>query len=130
MRELRSESGSPGNRWTSGADLAYPSVLPQCGIPRMKSGRKAGTHQNVRDVSSGAGEPKDAWSVLIAVCVRAMVVAGDKLFVAGPPDMVPNNDPLAAFEGRLGVVLWAFSTHGGEKLAEVETLVASPSTTA
>jgi hypothetical protein len=31
---------------------------------------------------------KDAWSVYIPVRVRAMVLAGDKLFVGGPPDVM------------------------------------------
>lgn len=39
--------------WDRGkADLAYPSVLAQYGIKRVKIGRKVGTSQNVRDVSS------------------------------------------------------------------------------
>jgi hypothetical protein len=68
----------------------------------------------------------DTWSVFIPVRVRAMVAAGDKLFVAGPPDVVPDQDPLAALEGRLGAVLWAFSADRGEKLAEVAKLDAMP----
>ena len=69
---------------------------------------------------------KDRWSVLIGVRVRAMVAAGEKLFVAGPPDVVPDADPLAAFEGRRGALLWAFSGQNGEKLAEVAQLDALP----
>ena len=39
--------------WDRGkADLAYPSVLARYGIQRIKSGRKVGTRQNIRDVSS------------------------------------------------------------------------------
>jgi outer membrane protein assembly factor BamB len=68
----------------------------------------------------------DKWSVFIPVRVRAMVAAGDKLFVAGPPDVVPDQDPLAALEGRLGAVLWAFSADRGEKLAQVAKLDALP----
>jgi outer membrane protein assembly factor BamB len=68
----------------------------------------------------------DKWSVRIPVRVRAMLVAADKLFVAGPPDVVPDDDPLAAFEGRLGAFLWAFSGSDGEKLAEVAKLDAPP----
>jgi hypothetical protein len=55
-----------------------------------------------------------------------MVAAGEKLFVAGPPDVVPDEDPLAAFEGRRGALLWAFSGQDGEKLAEVAQLDALP----
>ncbi|MHC4401227.1 MAG: outer membrane protein assembly factor BamB family protein [Planctomycetota bacterium] len=69
---------------------------------------------------------EDKWSVYVPVRVRAMVAAGEKLFVAGPPDVVPADDPLAAFEGRKGAVLWAVSASSGQKLAEVERLDAPP----
>jgi outer membrane protein assembly factor BamB len=64
------------------------------------------------------GKPR--WSKSIPVRVRAMVLAGQRLFVAGPPDVVPEDDPLAALEGRRGGALWAFSAADGEKLAERE----------
>jgi hypothetical protein len=38
--------------------------------------------------------------------------------VAGPPDTVDPDDPWAAFEGRVGAVLAAFSAVDGKKLAE------------
>jgi len=39
--------------WDQGrAELAYPSVLAQYGIKRVKIGRRVGTSMNVRDVSS------------------------------------------------------------------------------
>jgi outer membrane protein assembly factor BamB len=68
----------------------------------------------------------DRWSVYIPVRVRAMVAAGEKLFVAGPPDVVPDEDPLAAFEGRRGALLWAFSAEDGQKLAELAKFDALP----
>lgn len=46
--------------------------------------------------------------------------------VAGPPDVIPDKDPLAAFEGRMGALLWSFSGDSGEKLAEVAELSAPP----
>ena len=52
--------------------------------------------------------------------------AGDKLFVAGPPDVIPDEDPLAAFEGRMGALLWSFSGQDGAKLAEVARLSVPP----
>ena len=64
-------------------------------------------------------EDKDAWTVFVPVRVRGMVLAGDRLFVAGPPDVVPADDPLAAFEGRRGGLLWAVSANSGEKLLEI-----------
>ena len=69
---------------------------------------------------------KDNWSVYVPVRVRAMVLAGDKLFVAGPPDVIPEDDPLAAFEGRKGADLWAISAKTGEKLAGIQHLEAPP----
>lgn len=69
---------------------------------------------------------KDKWSVFIPVRVRAMVAAGDKLFIAGPPDVVPENDPLAALEGRLGALLWVFSAGDGKRLAEIARLESPP----
>ncbi len=58
------------------------------------------------------------WSVRIPVRVQAMVLAGQRLYLAGPPDIVPKEDPMAAFEGRMGARLWVVSASNGEKLAE------------
>ena len=68
---------------------------------------------------------EDRWSVFIPVRVRAMVAAGEKLFVAGPPDVIPEEDPLAAFEGRMGTLLWSFSAEDGQKFGEVANLDAA-----
>lgn len=68
---------------------------------------------------------KDRWSVLIPVRVRAMVAAGEKLFMVGPPDVIPHEDPAAAFEGRKGALLWSFLADDGRKLAEVADLGAA-----
>jgi len=58
------------------------------------------------------------WSVWAPVRVRAMVLADETLFVAGPPDVLDPKDPLGAFEGRKGALLWAVSASDGKKLAE------------
>jgi outer membrane protein assembly factor BamB len=47
-----------------------------------------------------------------------MVLADTTLFAAGSPDVVPSDNPWAAFDGKKGGVLWAVSTDNGEKLAE------------
>jgi len=57
------------------------------------------------------------WQKMIPVRVRAMLLAGDRLVVAGPPDVVDPDDPLAAFEGRKGAVLQIFSAKDGSLLA-------------
>ena len=58
------------------------------------------------------------WAVWVPVRVRAMTLADKTLFAAGPPDVLDPNDPLAAFEGRKGALMWAVSAEGGTKLAE------------
>ena len=67
-------------------------------------------------------QPENAplWSVKIAVRPLAMVQAAETLFIAGPPDTFPEDDPYAAFKGLRGGALLAFSTKGGKKLAEYE----------
>jgi len=67
---------------------------------------------------------KQRWTQQVPVRIRAMVLAGATLFAAGPPDVVPKDDPWAALEGRKGADLWAFSAGDGQKLAE--TKIPSP----
>jgi hypothetical protein len=45
-----------------------------------------------------------------------MVLAGQTLFIAGPPDVLDPKDPLAAFEGRAGGELLAVSAADGSTL--------------
>ncbi|GAG28449.1 unnamed protein product, partial [marine sediment metagenome] len=56
------------------------------------------------------------WSHQLPLRVRAMVVAGSTLFTAGIPDVVDEKDYWAAFDGKKGGELWAFSTADGTKL--------------
>jgi outer membrane protein assembly factor BamB len=56
------------------------------------------------------------WKELIPLRVRAMVLAGDKLFAAGTPDVLDPEDPLAAFEGRKGALLNVYSAKDGKLL--------------
>jgi outer membrane protein assembly factor BamB len=72
----------------------------------------------------------DRWSVEIPFYVRAMAVAGDTMFIAGPiqaDDTKSGSLVLAdgtaardAWEGKLGSLLWAVSTTDGKKLAAQE----------
>ena len=62
------------------------------------------------------------------VTVRAMVLAGETLYLAGPPELLSltsrslaDQDLTAvaeAYAGRRGGTLWAVSTKDGTKLAE------------
>jgi outer membrane protein assembly factor BamB len=60
------------------------------------------------------------WSNQVPVRIRAMLVAGSHLIVAGTPDVVDADDPWAAIDGDRGGVLWVVSTADGTKLAEYE----------
>ncbi len=70
------------------------------------------------------------WSEEIPLHALAMVLAGKTLFVAGPPDLIDEEetmkrgrDPMtqaklaeqaAAWDGQRGALLWAISTDGKE----------------
>jgi len=53
------------------------------------------------------------WYDWVPIRIRAMVEAGEILFVAGVPDAVPADDPMAAFEGRCGAMLQALWARDG-----------------
>ncbi|MHC4404226.1 MAG: outer membrane protein assembly factor BamB family protein [Planctomycetota bacterium] len=53
------------------------------------------------------------WEVQLPFRTRAMVLAGERLVLAGWPDKVPDSDPYGAFEGRLGGELRVISTQDG-----------------
>ncbi len=60
------------------------------------------------------------WHDWAPVRIRAMVLAQEHLFVAGPPDVVDPDDLMGAFEGRKGAVLRAYSAADGKRLAQFE----------
>jgi hypothetical protein len=76
-----------------------------------------------RGVPKGIGftriEPP-VWFQWIPVRVRAMVVTDKILFVAGPPDVIDSNDPMASFEGRQGARLWAVAKDDGKTLSQMK----------
>ena len=62
------------------------------------------------------------WATDIPLTGKAMVLAGDVLFVAGTPAHFPPNHPFEkykqGYQGKLGGVLWVASSEDGRKLAE------------
>ncbi|MHC4253115.1 MAG: outer membrane protein assembly factor BamB family protein, partial [Planctomycetota bacterium] len=75
-----------------------------------------------RGTDKGTGFVRAApekWQTLVPLRIRAMVLAGDRLFAAGTPDVIDPKDPLAAFEGRAGASLAVFSARDGSKLSEM-----------
>jgi outer membrane protein assembly factor BamB len=61
---------------------------------------------------------RELWKHRIPIRVNAMAVTKKHLFVAGPPDMVDDKDPLGAFEDRKGGVLCVFDKAGGGKRSQ------------
>jgi outer membrane protein assembly factor BamB len=84
---------------------------------RVRRGRILGT-KGQRLFARPHGSKKDRWSKFYPMRVRALVKAGDRLFLAGPPDIVPEDDPMAAIRGRRGAKLVAVSSADGGKISE------------
>jgi outer membrane protein assembly factor BamB len=95
---------------TEGYELFADTNANQLVLRPTAIGREKG------DGFSGTLPPK--WSIRVPVRIRAMVLANERLYIAGPPDVVPKEDPMASFEGRLGGRLWVVSASNGGKLAE------------
>ncbi len=95
--------------------------LPQSDYSRARGGEMRKLESQAFGLDKMIGytraEPP-VWKQWLGVRVRAMVLAGDTLFAAGPPDVLDSEDPLAAFEGRKGGKMWAVSARGGKKIAE------------
>jgi hypothetical protein len=78
--------------------------------------------------------PEYRWSRQVPMLVRAMVKAGDTLFIAGPPDVLDEEQAFqrvgdpglagqlaaqeAALSGQQGALLWAVSAATGETVCE------------
>lgn len=86
------------------------------GLPRSRRKTAVG-------VEKGAGfarmkPPK--WSKQVPVRVKAMVLAGDRLIVAGPPGRAAEEDPLAAYTTSKGAQLWVVDASSGERIARYD----------
>ena len=70
--------------------------------------------------AKGLGKDVVRWQRYVPIRSRGMVLAGDVLFLAGPPDVVPKDNPYAALDGRVGALLWAVSAADGKTLSEAK----------
>jgi len=76
-----------------------------------------------REAKTGKGKKRKGsryqarWNRQVSVLTRAMVLAGDTLFAAGPPDPFATKNPTAALHGKKGGVLEAFATADGKERA-------------
>ena len=74
-----------------------------------------------RETTKGWGFTRAAppvWHDWVPIRIRAMVLAGGNLFVAGAPDVVDAQNPMAAFDGKKGAVLRTVDAGSGATLAE------------
>jgi hypothetical protein len=97
---------------------AKPRIKPKA-KPKAEPQAKAGAKPKAKPGAKAAPPAKKyRWTRPLPILARAMVLAGDRLVLAGPPDLFQAADPLAAMEGRSGGKLLVLSTADGELLAE------------
>jgi len=95
-----------------------PAAKPQA-KPQKKSQAKRGAKPKPKRRRRPALPPKKyLWTEKLPILVRAMVLAPDTLFLAGPPDFFATDDPAGALSGTRGGTLIAVSPADGGKLAE------------
>jgi len=99
-------------------------------IGRVLKGKKKDGKPRRRMVQ----HPRYNWSVPVPLLVRAMILTGNTMFIAGPPDVVDEEEAFRRYGdtevmaklaeqdamsgGRKGAQLWTVSANKGEKLAE------------
>lgn len=85
-----------------------------------KAGEAKAQAAKVKAKPAAEGPPPKPyrWTRQLPVLARAMILAGDRLFLAGPPDIFRAEDPVAAIEGRSQAVLLALAPADGNTLAE------------
>jgi outer membrane protein assembly factor BamB len=57
------------------------------------------------------------WQQPVEPVVRAMTLAGETLFIAGPGNPLAAEEPTAVWKGEAGGLLWAVSARDGQRLA-------------
>jgi hypothetical protein len=108
-----------------------PEQLAAAKAKRAAKGAKADAQ-----AAANVTQIRYQWSEPLPLFVRAMLMSGDKLFIAGPPDIVDEEDAFARWgdaevlarlreqseilQGRKGASLWAVSAKDGKKLAEYQ----------
>lgn len=117
------------------ATSRQPEIVREPVRPRRKSQAGATANPKARRSSGPRPQhPRYRWSCTVPLLVRAMVLADKTLFIAGPPDVVDEEEAFrrvgdpemeaklaeqdAALAGEQGALLWAVAAENGQKLAE------------
>ncbi len=131
---LAARRGQPADVGSKKA--ASKKAASKKGAGKKKQGQAKGKgkgkgQQKKAKPSAPVTNPKNyAWTREVPILVRAMTLAGDVLFVAGPDDLLeesgrkPKGEDVllrqeAALAGKSGGLLWAVSTEDGQRLSEV-----------
>jgi len=108
-------------------DAESQSVTPSpTGRKARKAAAATGAATKPAKKKGGSSQASERWSANISLTGKAIALAGDQLYVAGTPVAFPKDDLAAAYEGRMGGVLWVASADSGKKLVEIK-LDAPPS---
>jgi len=97
----------------------FAAALPRSGDGQAAGRGKKGKVAIVLPVKSS---PTGKWSSDIPLTGKAILLADRTVFVAGTPVGFPPDEPVAkyeaAYDGKLGGVLWAASAADGKKLGQ------------
>ena len=125
-------------RWTTPMDYMLYAAAKQPPIDRIGPDRKGRTAKPKKKGAGLSAMPTSTvqtnWKQDVPVLVRAMVLAGKTLFIAGPPDLIDEPKTLATVEtaetqellakqaaaigGGIDAALWAVSATEGKRLGE------------
>jgi hypothetical protein len=111
-RETVFKPGAEGYR------LICRSFLASAAGPQGAKGQAGIAGAKAKKGAKAPALAEAAWDQRVPIRITALVLAGDTLFAAGPPDVVDPKDPHGAWEGRQGGVLAAFAAADGRKLFE------------
>jgi outer membrane protein assembly factor BamB len=92
-------------------------------LPFETKGKRGNYASKAENVNKGTGftrSQKPVWMEWVAVRVHGLVLAGDRLVLAGAPDELDPEDPMAGFEGRNGCVLQVLDTTTGKVVEQGE----------
>ena len=81
--------------------------------PQLENARKPPP-----DLDASASSVKFRWAAEVPQLVRAMLLADQTLWIAGPPDSRDLAEAAAGLEGKRGGLLWAVSASDGKRLSE------------
>ena len=116
------------------SELGHHGTLERATAVEGRSGRALQFAGARRSPSAARTLVEHRWSVDLPLMPRALVLAGDTLFMAGPPDLVDEDqaaqsmaspatqanlvEHAAALDGQRGGLLWAVSAADGRQLAQ------------